>query len=130
VSRLSFFFTTLIAAVPAAFLGYLCVYAFLFHSEALPVLLMAVAGITLLLCAVIIALPVTVLLKGRDHVKAAEDKKDEAAAKEATSTEAAEDAAAEEGASEDAVVATADEDVFIEGETEEFDEFDETPRKR
>jgi len=111
VSKLTFFFTTLIAAVPAAFLGYLCVAAFLFHSDALPPILMGIAGLTLLLCVAVVAMPVYVLVKPGAR----------------TAPEAAKEPAAKaDDEDEDIVVSddesasgTQDEDVFI----EEDDEF-------
>ena len=63
MSKISFFLTTLLAAIPAAFLAWLCVAAFLFHSDALSGVLMGLVGFTLLLSVVIAALPVAVLLK-------------------------------------------------------------------
>ena len=123
MTRLSFFLTTLIAAIPAAFLAYLCVAAFLFHSGDLSAILMGVAGITLLLCVAVIAMPAWVLLKMRGRPAAAEKPAEKA------SDEAVEDDAL---ASEESAVATADEgeDVFVEGGADEFDDFDDTPRKK
>lgn len=115
VSRMSFFFTTLIAAIPAAFLGYLCVMAFLLHSDALPPIMMGVAGLTLLLCVVVVAMPVAVLLKTKDRAKPAE--------KSAVAEKTADEEAVE--AEEDAVVADEEGDVFVEGDADEFDDFDE-----
>lgn len=124
MSKLSFFFTTLIAAVPAAFLGYLCVMAFLLSSDKLPPLMMGVVGITLLACVVIVALPVSVLLKGRDARKTA------GAADSDEKSEAASDAAAEDDSVVIADEAGADEgDHFIEGEADEFEGFDDEPAK-
>lgn len=118
MSRLSFFFTTLIAAIPAAFLGYLCVMAFLLHSDALPPILMGIAGITLLLCVAVIAMPAAVLLKGRT-AKTIEPKAEEKIVEETPSGEVA---AVEE---EESIVAAEGEDVFVEGEADEFEDFDE-----
>lgn len=115
MSRMSFFFTTLIAAIPAAFLGYLCVMAFLLHSDALPPLMMGVAGLTLLLCVVVVAMPVAVLLKTKDRVKPAE--------KAETAEKASDDEFAE--ADEESVAADEEGDVFVEGDADEFDDFDE-----
>ena len=122
MTRLSFFFTSLIAAIPAAVLGYLCVAAFLFYADALPPALMAVAGITLLLCVLLVAMPVYVLLKTRDRT----------ATVEAKLAASADDAGVEEAsASEEAMVAADEgEDVFVEGSGDEFAEFDDTPRKK
>jgi hypothetical protein len=112
VSKLSFFFTTLIAAVPAAFLGYLCVAAFLFHSDALPPILMGIAGITLLLCVAVVATPVYVLIKSSGRTTPAAEKEPEAKSDD------------EEGdvvVSDDEPVASDDEgDVFVEDEDDEF----------
>lgn len=114
---MSFFFTTLIAAVPAAFLGYLCVMAFLLHSDALPPIMMGVAGLTLLLCVVVVALPVAVLLKTKDRAKPADAAETSKAAEETPSGEVVE-------ADDDAVVADEEGDVFVEGDADEFDDFD------
>ncbi|MBA3314988.1 MAG: hypothetical protein H0T47_17085 [Planctomycetaceae bacterium] len=123
MSRLSFFFTTLIAAIPAAFLGYLCVMAFLLNSDKLPPILMGVAGITLLVCVAVIAMPAAVLLKGRATKAASDPKAGEPVVAETPSGEVAE-------IEEKPVVAAEDEDVFVEGDANEFDDFDETPKKK
>ena len=101
VSKISFFVTTLLAAIPAAFLAYLCVAAFLFHSDALSGVLMGLIGLTLLLSVVVAALPAAVLLKkgGPKSAKAAP------AAKAAEAEEA-------EDAGWDKVEASAEEDEF------------------
>ena len=114
MSKLSFFFTTLIAAIPAAFLGYLCVAAFLFHAGALPPLMMGIAGITLLLCVAVVAMPVYVLLSstGRAAPETAAEESAEAG------SESDEFAVGEESeaASED------DGDLFVEEHDEDFDD--------
>jgi hypothetical protein len=115
---MSFFFTTLIAAIPAAFLGYLCVMAFLLHSDALPAVMMAVAGITLLLCVAVVAMPAAVLLKGRSpKTVGGKGSADKDAVVETPSGEVA-------VADEEPVVASEDGDVFVEGDADEFDDFD------
>jgi len=122
VSKMSFFFTTLIAAVPAAFLGYLCVMAFLLHSDALPAVMMGITGITLLLCVAVIAMPAAVLLKGRSAKpvdETADSDKEEAAASPSGEVAVAE---------EEPVVASEDGDVFVEGEADEFEDFDESKK--
>lgn len=121
MSKLSFFFTTLIAAVPAAFLGYLCVAAFLFHSDSLPPILMGIAGITLLLCVAVVAMPAYVLIKSGNRAEPPAEKPAEAESEEVVVTD-------EEMASSDAVEANAtdeDEDVFVEDHGDDFDDFDE-----
>jgi len=102
MTKISFFLTTLLAAIPAAFLAYLCVAAFLFHADALTGTLMGLVGLTLLLSVVVAALPVAVLLKkgGPKPAKAA------AAAK-------ADEAAESEDAGWDKVEPSADEDEAI-----------------
>lgn len=117
MSKMSFFFTTLIAAVPAAFLGYLCVMAFLLHSDALPGVMMGITGITLLLCVAVVAMPAAVLLKGRG-AKTTSDTK----AKAKTDDEAASGEVAV--AEDEPVVASEDGDVFVEGDADEFDDFE------
>lgn len=122
MSKMSFFFTTLIAAVPAAFLGYLCVMAFLLHSDALPAVMMGVTGITLLLCVAVIAMPAAVLLKGRSSKTVGENASaDKDAVAETPSGEVA-------VAEEEPVVASEDGDVFVEGEADEFDDFEDSKK--
>lgn len=123
MSRLSFFFTTLIAAIPAAFLGYLCVMAFLLSFDKMPPILMGVAGLTLLLCVGVMAMPAAVLLKGRSSKAAAAPKAADDAAVETLSVEVAVEEA-------EPIVAAEDDDVFVEGNVDEFDDFDETPKKK
>jgi hypothetical protein len=119
---MSFFFTTLIAAVPAAFLAYLCVMAFLLHSDALPAVMMGITGITLLLCVAVLAMPAAVLLKGRS-AKAVKEPKSKAAAEDGS---AAEEASGEVAvAEEEPIVASEDGDVFVEGDADEFDDLEE-----
>ena len=131
MSRISFFLTTLIAALPAAFLGYVCVMAFLTASDKMSPILMAVAGITLLLCVAVIAMPVAVLLQGRRGEKAVAP-----TPKKGGSDEAAEGEATEAVGEEEVATASAeDEDVFVEGGADEFevgDDFEaaEEPRKK
>lgn len=117
---MSFFFTTLIAAVPAAFLGYLCVMAFLLHSDALPGVMMGIVGITLLLCVAVIAMPAAVLLKSRGAKTAGEPKAKAKADEAAAETPSGEVAVAEE----EPVIASEDGDVFVEGDADEFEDFD------
>ncbi len=121
MSRLSFFFTTLIAAIPAAFLGYLCVMAFLLSSDKMPPALMGIAGITLLLCVAVIAMPAAVLLKGRSKTVVVEPKAGEEVVEESPSGQIAE-------MEEEPIDAAEDEDVFVEGGTEEFEDFDENAK--
>lgn len=122
MSKLSFFFTTLVAAIPAAFLAYLCVMAFLMHADTLPGVLMAVTGLTLLLSVGIVALPVAVLLR-KGAPKPAEEEKP--AAEPGESEETGWDA--DEGASGEA----ADEgDAFAEGGADDLEGFDEEPQGR
>jgi hypothetical protein len=122
VSKMSFFFTTLIAAIPAAFLGYLCVMAFLLHSDALGAVTMGITGLTLLLCVAVIAMPAAVLLKGRSAKSVSERS---AADKDAVAETPSGEVAVDE---EEAVVASEDGDVFVEGTADEFDDFEESKK--
>lgn len=63
MSKLAFFFVTLVAAIPAAYLGFLAVMGFLGHSGEMPLVLMGATGVSLLACAMVIAMPVAVLLR-------------------------------------------------------------------
>lgn len=124
MSKLSFFFTTLIAAIPAAFLGYLCVAAFLFHSDSLPPILMGVAGITLLLCVLVVVMPVYVLLQSSGRTKTAEDKTADESESDASDVEdtAEDDLLAEDESAADDAVMDEEEDIFVEEDDEHFDE--------
>jgi hypothetical protein len=121
VTKLSFFFTTLVAAIPAAFLAYLCVMAFLMHADTLPGMLMVVAGLTLLLSVGIVALPVAVLLR-KGSPKLAEEEK--------PASEAAEEEEGGWDANEGTTGEAADEgEPFGESDADEFAGFDEAEDK-
>jgi hypothetical protein len=122
VSRLSFFFTTLIAAIPAAFLGYLCVMAFLLHSDALPPIMMGIAGITLLACVAAVAMPAAVLLKGRSKTLVEPKAKDENESEAVAEAKSGEVAVAEE----EPIVAADDEDAYVAADADEFEDFDDS----
>ena len=124
MSKMSFFFTTLIAAIPAAFLGYLCVMAFLLHSDALGAVTMAVTGLTLLLCVAVIAMPAAVLLKGRSSKTAKETVKADEKAAALEVSPSGEVAVAEE----EPIIASQDGDVFVEGQADEFDDFEDSKK--
>ena len=71
MARLWFPLTTLIAALPAAFLAYLLVTTFLFHFSDLSPALMIVLGLTLLAVVVVVAAPVIAHLANRPRVRPA-----------------------------------------------------------
>jgi hypothetical protein len=54
--------TSLVAALPAAFLAYLGVMAFLQHADAMPMMLQVVTGLTLLIAVLMFLSPFAVLL--------------------------------------------------------------------
>ncbi|QDT63259.1 hypothetical protein [Calycomorphotria hydatis] len=62
MGKITFAITSLVAAIPAGFLGYLVVMAFLNQFEHLPVMLSVVLGFTLLICLLVVAAPVAILL--------------------------------------------------------------------
>lgn len=71
MSKLTFFLVTLIAAIPAGFLGYQAVMAFLNYSGEMPPVLMGVTGLVLLMCAGVLAMPVAALLRRSNAAPAA-----------------------------------------------------------
>lgn len=71
MSKLTFFLVTLIAAIPAGFLGYQAVMAFLNYSGEMPPVLMGVTGLVLLMCAGAVAMPVAALLRRSNAAPAA-----------------------------------------------------------
>ena len=136
MSKLAFFFVTLIAAIPAGFLGYLAVMGFLTHSEAMPGILMGVTGITLLMCAAVVVMPIAVLM--RRSPRPAEDEP-EADAEPDVDAESIEEPPSETefGGHEDAVVDeefTEEEDSEIyaadEDEDLDFDAFEEDENQK
>jgi hypothetical protein len=102
VSKLAFFSTTLIAAIPAAFLAFLAAMAFLRHSGDMSTMLMVVTGLTLLLSVAIVAMPVAVLLKKGGPKPARTEKAEAAAADDAESEEVASDEAGDDAFADDA----------------------------
>lgn len=142
MSKTNFALVTLVAAIPAAFVAYLLVMAFLSNFENMSTGLQVIVALTLLCCVVVALLPVAVLVTGSkgERAPAKTAKKEEAPAEAAAATEEAdieeadleEEAAAPES-EEDLVAAEAaeeEEDLFAAGEDEEFDYFDEEPPKR
>ncbi len=134
MSRLSFFFVTLVAAVPAALLAAVLVMGFLSHFEQIsnPATMLIVSGVTLLASVAVLATPVLALLGGRDAALKAKDVVPVAAGAVGDSGEVAESGEfaeaddaepADFGESEEVV--SEDEDVFVAADDEEFGDFDE-----
>lgn len=67
--------TSLVAAVPGGFMAYLAVMAFMNHMAAMPVLLQAVVGATLLCSAMMALSPLGILLFSKGAPKAAKAEK-------------------------------------------------------
>ena len=134
MSKIAFFFVTLIAAIPAGFLGYLAVMGFLKHSEEMPGILMGVAGITLLMCAAVVVMPIAVLL--RRGPRPAEDEPEADAEAEAESSIEESPSETEFGEHEDAVVdeefnEEQDSEIYAADEDEDldFDAFEDEEKK-
>ena len=64
MSKLQLPLMSLVAAIPGGFLTYLLVMAFLNHAEAMSTTLLGVAGLTLLLSAVLTIMPIGALIFG------------------------------------------------------------------
>lgn len=77
MSKTSLALTSLVAAVPAAFLAYLMVMTFLSRAEHMTGMMQVLAGMTLLVSAVMMAMPAGILIFGPKAGKA--KKKDEEA---------------------------------------------------
>tara|TARA_R100001132_G_C3275139_1_gene97802 strand:- start:3307 stop:3810 length:504 start_codon:yes stop_codon:yes gene_type:complete len=101
VSKLQLPLISLIAAIPGGFLAYLLVMAFLNHAESMSTMLLAVAGTTLLMSAVLVLMPIGALIfgpkggakkkaKGKDSEAADSFDEDEAGDEELVSDSAAE----------------------------------------
>lgn len=121
-----------VAAIPAAFVIYLLVMAFLGSFENMSTGLQAIVAMTLLCCVVVLLLPVYALVAGPKAAKA--DKQAAAQAESVAATEEAdleEDALVEESDEEFVAAETQEEeDLFAAGDDEEFDYFDEEPSKK
>lgn len=99
MSKLQLPLISLIAAIPGGFLAYLLVMAFLNHAESMSTMLLAVAGTTLLMSAVLVLMPIGALIfgpkggakkKGKDTAAADSFDEDEAGDDELVSDSAAE----------------------------------------
>lgn len=125
VSKTSLFATSLIGALPGAFLAYLCVMAFLNYAGGGSILLKVVTGLLLVVGLAMPVLSVAALMSGRGDrsgPSAAKAKKDKKKSKQSSKDEAEEDQPAS-GESSAAVTA----EIANTGEVEEFaldDDFD------
>ncbi len=123
MSKLQLPLMSLVAAIPGAYLTYLLVMVFLNHAEAMPAALTGIAGLTLLLSAFLVVMPIGAMIfgpKGASKKKKKgkgqpedEDKDDDSAA-ELSDEFIAEDDGDDEFSSEDEF-AVDDDDDFSDG---------------
>ncbi|MCH9652316.1 MAG: hypothetical protein K0U86_17190 [Planctomycetes bacterium] len=116
MSKLQLPLMSLVAAIPAGFLTYLLVMAFLNHAEAMSTTLLGVAGLTLLLSAVLTIIPIGALIFGP---KGDSKKKEKSKGKDLGEADSAE---ADDDLVPDSAAELSDEFGVDEYETEEEDE--------
>lgn len=124
MSKLAFFCVTLIAAIPAAYLGYLAVMGFLSHSGDMSPVLMGVTGLTLLMCAIAVAMPVAALLRRGPRTEEPESETNDAAPADEFGED--DEIVEETGEEEDAEVYAED----VDDENMDFDAFEDEDQKR
>ena len=131
MSRISFLFVTLIAAVPAALLAAVLVMGFLNHFERISgaPALMVVSGLTLLAAVAVVATPVLAFLGGRDAALKPSGADDEPADAASGEVAVADDEAEPADFGESEEVVSEDEDVFVAGEDDDFADFDDDKKK-
>lgn len=129
MSKTSLFATSLLPAVVAGFLAYLLAMAFMNHFESMATMVQVFAGLTLLAAALVVFMPLGILIFGsKGQPKADKDRKEPAAAAAVADDEALLDEELEpaetEAFADDSEFGSGDEDVFVEGEASEFDDFE------
>ena len=92
MSKMSLFSTSLVSALPAAYLAYLMVRAFLERAEAMESMFLVLAGTTLAVCGVLLLMPFCILIfakgpGGATKKKSKKKKKDKAGKKSAVADE-------------------------------------------
>lgn len=120
MGKISFFFASLVAAVPAGYLAYEMASTFLTRADKMAGVLTIIAGLTLAVSAVVTLIPVAILLFVPSAEKPAKASEDAAAADDGDESLEAEDE--DVVAEDDELEAFDDEDEFEIGDDDEWDE--------